>query len=114
MYGIEPNIQCIRVNHLDRCMEDVKEGASDVVLVDESDRLRAQRDYKLLPILYEFAIELPGRYAVVAVIRADSKIRTFEDLEDKKACFPNYEGAAFLSVAETLRNLSLTKNGCKA
>lgn len=114
VYGIEPNIQCIRVNHLDRCMEDVKEGASDVVLVDESDRLRAQRDYKLLPILYEFAIELPGRYAVVAVIRADSKIRTFEDLEDKKACFPNYEGAAFLSVAETLRNLSLTKNGCKA
>lgn len=115
VYGIEPNIQCIRADHLDRCMEDVKEGISDVVLVDESDRLRAQRDFKLQPILYEFATELHARYAVVAVVRADSRIHSFADLEEKKACFPSYEGAAFLSVAETLRNLSMASKGhCKA
>lgn len=113
VYGVEPNIQCIRADHLDRCMEDVKEGISDVVLVDESDRLRAQRDFKLKPILYEFATELQGRYAVVAVVRADSNIHSFQDLEDRKACFPSYEGAAFLSVTDTLRNLSLARS-CKA
>lgn len=114
VYGIEPNIQCIRADHLDRCMEDVKEGISDVVLVDEKDRLRAQRDFKLKPILYEFATELHARYAIVAVVKKDAKINSFNDLENKKACFPNYEGAAFLSVAETLRNLSMATNGCNA
>lgn len=114
VYGVEPNIQCIRANHQDRCMEDVMDEVSDIVLVEESDRLRAQRDFKLQPILYEFASDLHARYAVVAVVRADSKIERFEDLEDKKACFPNFEGAAFLSVAETLRNLSLSKQNCKA
>ena len=113
VYGIEPNIQCIRTDHLDRCMEDVKEGVSDVVLVDESDRLRAQRDFSLQPILYEFATELHARYAVVAVVKKDSHIKTFKDLENKKACFPNYEGAAFLSVAETLKNLSLVEGSCR-
>lgn len=94
-------------------MEDVRDGVSDVVLVDEDDRLRAQRDLKLQPILYEFATELHGRYAVVAVVRANSGIKSFRDLENRKACFPSHEGAAFLSVAETLRNLSLATN-CKA
>lgn len=96
-------------------MQDVKEGVSHVVLVDESNRLRAQRDFGLEPILYEFSSSLHGRYAIVAVVRADSAIKTFQDLENKKACFPSYEGAAFLSVAETLRNLSITtKDHCKA
>lgn len=114
VYGVEPNIQCIRTDHLDRCMEDVKEGISDVVLVDESDRLRAQRDFNLQPILYEFGKELHARYAVVAVVKSNSGIRSFHDLEEKKACFPSYEGAAFLSVAETLRNLSISHKHCKA
>lgn len=93
-------------------MEDVKEGISDVVLVEESNRFRAQRDFKLQPILYEFATELHSRYAVVAVVRADSGINEFESLGSKKACFPSYEGSAFLSVAETLKNLSLSRDNC--
>lgn len=112
VYGIEPNLQCIRTEHLDRCMQDVKHKVSDVVLVDHDNRLRAQKEYDLQPILYEFSSILHERYAVVAVVKADSKIRNFGDLKYHKACFPSYEGAAFVSVAETLRNLTLTTSEC--
>ncbi|XP_059621354.1 transferrin [Phlebotomus argentipes] len=112
VYGIEPNLQCIRTEHLDRCMDDVKHRVSDVVLVSQDDRIRAQRDYSLKPILYEFSSSFAKRYAVVAVVSAKSRVKSFEQLRDKTACFPSFEGAAFLSVGETLLNKSLIQPSC--
>ncbi|GAB0096723.1 Transferrin [Sergentomyia squamirostris] len=112
VYGIEPNLQCIRAEHLDRCMDDVKHKVADVVLVSQADRIRAQRDYALKPILYEFSSNFDERYAIVAVVRSESNMKSFEDLRGKRACFPTYEGAAFLSVGETLLNKSLITPSC--
>lgn len=103
VYGIEPNLQCIREMNLNRCMEYVQHNASDVVFVSESDRVRAEREYHLMPILYEFAKQKIDRYTVVAVVKIDSDIYNFNDLYKKRACFPSYEGAAYLSVLETIR-----------
>lgn len=110
VYGIEPNIQCIRENSLDACMENTENKASDVVLVNESDRIKAHRDYHLKPILYEFATQLNNRYTVVAVVKSLSEIYNFGDLSGKRACFPSYEGAAYLSVLETIRQMRKKNN----
>lgn len=104
VYGIEPNIQCIRENNLDQCMESTQHRASDVVLVDESERLRAEHSFGLSPILYEFAKEKSDRYTVVAVVKSSSDIYNFADLYEKKVCLPRFEGAAYLSVLETIRH----------
>ncbi|XP_031623309.1 transferrin [Contarinia nasturtii] len=104
VYGIEPNLQCIREVNLDRCMEFVQHNASDVVFVGENDRIRAERQYNLNPILYEFAKQKIDRYTVVAVVKNDSDIYNFNDLYKKRACFPSFEGAAYLSVLETIRH----------
>lgn len=103
--GIEPNLQCIREMSLDNCMESVQHGASDVVFVDESERVRAQRDYKLQPHLYEYAKHKRDRYTVVAVVKTDSDIYNFSDLFKKRACFPSFEGTAYLSVLQAIRHL---------
>lgn len=76
VYGVEPNIQCMRSETLDTCLKNVHHKVSDVVVVDQDTRLRAERDYKLKPILYEYASTLEDKYVVVAVIRAGSKIKT--------------------------------------
>lgn len=110
VYGIEPNIQCIRESGLDGCMEDTEHRAADVVLVNEYDRIRAQRDYHLKPILYEFATKKSDRYTIVAVVRIDSEIYNFSDLYGKRACLPSYEGAAYLSVLETIRQTRGSNN----
>ncbi|XP_055715738.1 transferrin [Phlebotomus papatasi] len=113
VYGIEPNLQCIRTEHLDRCMDDVKHKVSDVVLVSQDQRIKAEREYFLKPILYEFSSDFEKRYAVVAVVGAKSSINNLEQLKGKTACFPSFEGAAFLSVGETLLNKSLIQPFCK-
>lgn len=110
VHGIEPNIQCIRENSLDACIENVQHNASDVVFVSESDRIRAQRDYHLKPILYEFGLKKPDRYTIVAVVKTNSDIYNFNDLYGKRACLPSYEGAAYISVLETIRKMHGNNN----
>lgn len=112
MYGIEPNIQCIRTESIHRCMDDTKHKSADVVLVSQDERLKAEREYHLKPLLYEFSSEFYERYVVLAVTNEGSNINDFSDLKGKRACFPNFEGAAYLSVLETLWNYSLIEKSC--
>lgn len=112
VYGVEPNLQCIRAESLDRCMDDTKHNFADVVLVDQDDRLRAERDFHLKPILYEYSTKLEDRYAIVAIVRSKTNFKGIKDLRGRKACFPYYEGAAYLSVTNTLRNMSLIPDDC--
>lgn len=105
VYGIEPNLQCIRETDLDRCMENVAHRASDVVFVSENERIQAERMYHLKPILYEFAKQKNDRYTVVAVVKSNSDIYNFNDLYKKRACFPSFEGSAYISAKETIRHV---------
>lgn len=105
VYGIEPNIQCVREDDLNSCMESTQHRATDVVLVDEKIRLRAEQTYHLKPLLYEYAKRGSDRYTVIAVVKVNSEIYNFEDLYGKRVCMPSYEGAAFLSVLETIRDI---------
>lgn len=116
VYGIEPNIQCIRTESLERCMDDTSHKTADVVLVDQDSRLQAERDYNLKPILYEFSKLLHERYSVVAVVKTNADIYNFNDVHGKRACFPSYEGAAYLSVLETIEKKvkNDSKNACRA
>ncbi|XP_055386805.1 transferrin [Condylostylus longicornis] len=106
VYGIQPNIQCIRTLSIDECLEDVKDRVADVVLVDQDTRIKAQRDYNLIPLLYEFSKEMHERYVTIAVVKKKSKFKNFESLRDYQACFPSYEGAAYISVLEAIANIT--------
>lgn len=76
VYGVEPNIQCMRADTQDSCLKNVQHNVSDVVIVDQDTRLRAEREYKLKPILYEYSSTLEDKYVVVAVIRAASNFKS--------------------------------------
>lgn len=112
VYGVEPDIQCIRTESVDACMQSTTNGQTDVVRVDQKDRVRAERDYQLNPILHEYSREMKNKYVVLAVVKSNSNIYNFADLKGKRACFPNYEDAAYLSVLETLWDLKLAGNKC--
>lgn len=101
-----------RGEHIYRCLDDVAHQAADVVLVDQDFRLKAEQDYNLTTLLHEYATEFPQNYVTVAVVKENSNIRSFNDLRGRSACFPSYEGAAYISTAETLNNLNLTSKKC--
>lgn len=115
----------MRADTQDSCLKNVQHKVSDVVIVDQDTRLRAESEYNLKPILYEYSSTLEDKYVVVAVIRAASNFKSgfgtwpyrnkkisfnknqpvfVPDLRGKKACFPHYGGAAYLSVFESLMN----------
>ncbi|XP_030554066.1 transferrin [Drosophila novamexicana] len=104
VYGVEPNIQCVRTTNLEQCMDDTRYKSADVLLVSHEQRVKAQRDYKLTPLLFEFAEQMHDRYVTIALVHKDSKYKSFKDLKGARACLPSYEGAAHLSVLETIVN----------
>lgn len=109
VHGIVPNIQCIRGDDLDHCMDDTMYKTSDIVLVDQDLRIKAQRDYKLEPLLFEYSKEMHNRYVTVAITHKDKTISTFDDIYNSKVCLPSYEGAAFISVVQAIKDLSARK-----
>lgn len=108
MYGIEPNIQCIRAENDARCVDDVRDRIADVVVVGQDHRVQAQIEHGLRPLMYEYAADGAAKYVLVAVVRADSAVHTMADLRGKRACFGGPTGgAAFVSVWQTLKELHL-------
>ncbi|KAH8336914.1 hypothetical protein KR059_008377 [Drosophila kikkawai] len=104
VYGVQPNIQCVRTMELEQCLDNTKFKGTDVVVVDQDMRVKAQRDYHLVPLLYEFAEGMHNRYVTIALVHKDATVESFKDLRGKRACLPSYEGAAHLAVQETIVN----------
>jgi hypothetical protein len=77
VYGIEPNLQCIRGESLYRCLDDVERGVADVVRVDEEMRVTSEREFNLTSLLFEFSAELENNHVTVAVVKRNSNIKSF-------------------------------------
>jgi hypothetical protein len=77
VYGIEPNLQCIRGENAFRCLDDVAKDVADLVLVDQDSRLKSERDFNLTSILYEFSSQFEQNYVTIAVVKASSNIKEF-------------------------------------
>ncbi|KAG5680182.1 hypothetical protein PVAND_009707 [Polypedilum vanderplanki] len=112
VYGIEPNLQCIRGESLFRCLDDVEKGIADVVRVDEEVRIKSERNFNLSPLLFEFSTDFESNHVTVAVVKKGSKIQSFLDIKGKTACFPSYEGSSFYSVMHELQQLKYIQDNC--
>ena len=77
IFGIEPNVQCIRGENEFRCLDDVAKDVADLVLVDQDSRLKSERDFNLTSILYEFSSQFEQNYVTIAVVKASSNIKDF-------------------------------------
>lgn len=77
VYGIEPNLQCIRGETVYRCLDDVSQGVADLMLVDQDLRLRSEKKYNLTSILHEFSTVFDKNYVTIAVVKKNSLINAF-------------------------------------
>lgn len=106
VYGIEPDLECIKADNKTHCMMAVNQHLADVVLVSSDQVHLAQKKYNLSTLFYE-TVSNDKKYLTVAVVKPDSGIKKFEDLRGKKACFPVYDGVAWNTVKNTMFNRSL-------
>ncbi|KAJ8921781.1 hypothetical protein NQ315_008407, partial [Exocentrus adspersus] len=105
VYGIEPDLECIKADNTTHCMMALNQNAADIVMVPSDLVHRAVRDYNLETLFYE-TVNVDKKYITVAVTKPGSDINTFEDMRGKKACFPVYDGVAW----NTIKNVLFSKN----
>ncbi|PSN46014.1 hypothetical protein C0J52_06348 [Blattella germanica] len=92
VYGIEPEITCLKANSTEDCMKAVQGNIADVVTIQPDDMSMA--------------------YRIAAIVKKNSDIKYLSDLKGKKACFPVYEGAGWNSILSVLRSDSLISTAC--
>ncbi|CAH1959218.1 unnamed protein product [Acanthoscelides obtectus] len=102
VYGVEPDLACIKAENLTQCMRAVEKRAADIVLVPADGVHHAKREFNLTTLFYE-TVPDHEKYLTVAVVRSDENdISTIADLRSKKACFSTYDGIAWNTIKELL------------
>ncbi|XP_074025807.1 transferrin 3 [Leptinotarsa decemlineata] len=108
VYGVEPDLECIKADNTTHCMMAINMNAADVVMVPPDMVHEAVEKYNLKTLFYETVLE-SEKYLTVAVTRQGANINSFEDFRGKKACFPVYDGVAWNTVKNTLFSKKLIK-----
>ncbi|XP_023309775.1 transferrin [Anoplophora glabripennis] len=109
VYGLEPDLECIKADNTTHCMVALNQKAADIVMVPSDLVHRAEKEYNLTTLFYE-TVNVDEKYITVAVTKPESNIKTFADLRGKKACFPVYDGVAWNTVKKVLFDKQLIKN----
>ncbi|CAG9765049.1 unnamed protein product [Ceutorhynchus assimilis] len=109
VYGIEPDLDCLKADNTTHCMMALNDNVADVVMVSPDLLHSAKRDYNLTTLFYETVADAK-KYLTVAVTRKDSKLNSIDNLRGAKACFPSYDGVAWNSIAYTLQKMHII--GC--
>ncbi|XP_060523755.1 transferrin [Cylas formicarius] len=109
VYGVEPDLDCIKADNVTHCMLALNVNAADVAVVPPDLVHSGLRDFKLKTLFYETAKD-EDKYVSVAVTRKGTKFDGFKDLRGAKACFATYDGVAWHSTIRTLQKLGLIGN----
>ncbi|XP_017783463.1 PREDICTED: transferrin [Nicrophorus vespilloides] len=101
VYGVEPDLDCLRAANITHCMQAISNGAADLVITSADHVATAQKKYNLTTLFYE-TVTNDNKYITVTVVKSGSSYKTLSDLRGAKACFPKYDGIAWNSVLKYL------------
>lgn len=106
---IRPPIECNREKSSKVCLKLIADGASDVITLDATEAILARKNLNLRPILKEKYGNETNLLAV-AVVKKNSKARSFEDLKGLRSCHTAYlRTTGWVAPVNTLLDKSLIK-----
>ncbi|TGZ55687.1 Transferrin [Temnothorax longispinosus] len=104
--GVAPSISCMKSNSTFQCFRDIQENRTDIMVIDSNYGYLARTVYDMSTVLYS-ETDNDKNSVTLAVVREprgdDYPIKSFHDLKDKTACFPEYGGLTWLSFINTAR-----------
>ncbi|XP_052745874.1 transferrin [Bicyclus anynana] len=112
VYGVNPPLQCIVRNSTSDCLRAVRGGESDVAVGDSEWLMPSIRDFDLEPLLYETTPIVDKMDTVVAYVRRGDVITNMQKLSGKRAAFPQYDGMAWHTVLQYLKDKE--KQDCRS
>uniref|UniRef100_A0A224XKM5 Putative transferrin-like protein n=1 Tax=Panstrongylus lignarius TaxID=156445 RepID=A0A224XKM5_9HEMI len=111
-YGLKPSIGCHRGHNLYNCFRRIAGYKEDAISIFTEHGYVARRVYNLTATVYEDNT-LESYYKILAVVKADNtNIQSFRDLKYKKACFPQYNGLAWISFKNIAKVLGILDKTC--
>ncbi|KAK0081042.1 hypothetical protein PV325_012898 [Microctonus aethiopoides] len=103
LLGIQPRILCELKNSTFDCLLNISKSEADIMTIDSNYGYLARRIYNLTTVLYT-ETERQKNSVVVAIVRNDVlSVKNFQELKNKRVCFPDYGGIAWVSFINTLR-----------
>ncbi|GLV43632.1 Transferrin 3 [Carabus blaptoides fortunei] len=108
--GIVPEMECVQAQNVYDCLNKIKDEQADLISIDSRLGYLARKN-NLQNLLYNDKSD-KDISSIVAVLPESSNIKTFADLKGKKACFPEYQGLAWISFVETARKHKVLENSC--
>ncbi|XP_018349576.1 PREDICTED: transferrin-like isoform X2 [Trachymyrmex septentrionalis] len=114
--GVAPNISCIMSNSTFQCFRAINENQTDIIVIDSNYGYLARKVHNLSTILYS-ETEVDKNSMTFAVMREPKEdnylIKNFQDLNGKKACFPEYGGLGWLSfINAAKKNDIISSKSC--
>jgi len=103
--GVVPELQCVQgTSHLD-CFKKINMTEADIVGTNSNLGPIATHFFNLTTVAYQ-ETEEKGSFKVVAVVNRNLSATAMMELKDKKACFPEFAGLAWIAFVEAIRNSS--------
>ncbi|XP_066991572.2 transferrin isoform X2 [Anabrus simplex] len=101
LHAIKPELICVQADSVWECLNKTKENENDILGIDTSLAYVAYKYYNLQPVQYQECAE-ENRYKTVAIVKTNIA-NSFDDLEKKTVCFPEFGGLAHITIFEKLK-----------
>lgn len=107
--GFVPDLQCVQgTSHLD-CSNMIRNKKADITGINSNLGPIASHFYNLRNVMYQETTE-DGHFKVVAVVNFSNGAANLRELENKKACFPEFGGLAWIAFLEAIRDSSVPES----
>jgi len=101
-HGLQPPLDCVPASSEWECWANVRDGIANVVTVDTEYGYIARRSFNMSPLAF-LDSGLNGNYQILAIITSSNKlIKSWSNVRQKKACFPEFGGLAWAATVTTL------------
>ncbi|XP_054262165.1 transferrin-like isoform X2 [Macrosteles quadrilineatus] len=101
-HGIQPSLDCVTASNEWECWANIRDGIANVVTVDTEYGYITRRSYNMSPVVY-LDSGVNGQYQILAIVSSSNKmIKSWSNIRQKKACFPEFGGLAWSATVATL------------
>ncbi|XP_043276631.1 transferrin-like [Venturia canescens] len=109
---LAPNIECIMAPSTLECLRNIANNEADIITIDSNYGYIARKVFNLTSVMYA-ETDSDRNSRVVALVREDgNRVKSFQDLKKRPACFPEYAGIAWLSFVNTARKNKIIGDSC--
>lgn len=111
VYGVEPSISCKQESSRVACLRAIKNNQADLFVALPQELYEAKK-MGLETILQAVPKKVNQFDRIAAVVKQDSRFKSFTDLRGARACFTGYRDVGWHTIVSVLKNITGDRRAC--